>query len=415
MISLDDLEGTSGSLDLSIVYSHLNVLEYNTSTLNTCATSLSSEQNVITSNTYNLYNSFTNFTSGGGEGFDYLDKYSYLEHNNLSYGYNISDTLSSAIMNNNVFSGGPNFNWDAMTVSQNKLFNIEGYSFGHNSIYNDSSFLQFSYNYFNNNTFLNCNNMRLSAVEMTGNDINMSGNVSVVADKVSANVFKSMYSLKLDGINQFANSFQHVSNVDMMANNINTWVGSSVSGSINVDCNQLNWFFLNSYFDWTNTHSADRAKEVNLNYNDGIANNVVSAESVNIKCNTWAGVLEDCDQARVSAKTLSHYCISNVKDVHLWFDGIDMPYDDRDIYGISSVSTLHIHNIDKNTYIANWDYNNNPPIALFTNNVKCLDLDCYPPSYLYNNNIWNGANYGLGGFHPSDIYINGVLLTKYNA
>lgn len=175
----------------------------------------------------------------------------------------------------------------------------------------------------------------------------------------------------------------------------------------------MNWFFLNSYYDWTNTHSANRAKEVNLKYNDGIANNIVSAENVNIKCNNWCGYLVDCDKATVSAQTLSNYCISNVKDVHLWFDDINMPYDDRDIYGISSVSILHIHNIDKNTYIANWKYANNPPIALYTNGVQCLDLDCYPPSYLYNNNAWNGVNYGLGGFHPSDIYINGVLLTKY--
>lgn len=98
MISLDDLEGNNGGVNLNPIYNQLNIINVNTS-------SLRIDVNDILSSIS---------TMSGGGGFGYTEQFS--ARSSLGLGYNISDTVSSVSLSDVLkFNFGPNCVFDNCT------------------------------------------------------------------------------------------------------------------------------------------------------------------------------------------------------------------------------------------------------------------------------------------------------------
>lgn len=101
MISLDDLEGNNGGVNLNPIYNQLNIINVNTS-------SLRIDVNDILSSIS---------TMSGGGGFNYTEQFS--ARSSLGLGYNISDTVSNVSLSDILkFNFGPNCVFDSCTFKK---------------------------------------------------------------------------------------------------------------------------------------------------------------------------------------------------------------------------------------------------------------------------------------------------------
>lgn len=521
MISLDDLDGSGNAdVDLNPIYSQLNNINTNTSSLRF--------------DVNNILSSISTLTISGG-GFDYTEQFSV--HSSLRLGYNVSDSVNGISLSDVIkFNFGPNCTFDDCTfnsirsltindvvnkckfntIRNGKLFgDILTCSFKTCSMLNmsgqdDIASCQFSTARFVNitcsdflsnsiygayNWNINCNNLQagrfiagdkvninaFAAGSFSANNIstlNFSGgnfesitfNLETVNNQTgnmtSCNYYQNEYlnlcgesisgcqiseckDVNLNYVNVVNNTFSDLSSLnatcinmtncnwnDLKQVNVNAYslrdltiqsiydahiTASLISNMVitkmysyydisafSIDWLQMNWDPWASTYTTTGTINAKAAF---------IQANIVGADDVNIKCDSAkAVVIEHCKNATISAKSIaSGFCVKNVDDLDLWLDNIDLPSADADIYGLSSIGTLHIH--QHSSYNGNgWNYLNNRPMAAFSNGVSCLDFDFKVPTYLINNGAttWNGAGYGYPGYHISDIYVNGVPYTCYS-
>lgn len=513
MICIDYLSGKNATVNLNPIYSHLNVLDYNTSIL-------SSRIDTIT-------------VSGGG--FDYIQSFS--DRSSLGLGYNISDNVDHVSLSDVLkFNFGPNCTFDSCTfnsissltlndvVNECELNNIKN-----GKLYGDVISCTFNNDGMFNMTGqdnviscslnscecinANCSNFWLNTLSgiknwnvdcgslYSGSFVNISkANInaftacSFSADNISMincdcgymlnNSFNAMAvfnntgnmsGCKFDGVNRFKLCGESISgcgisncnDVELNYKNIYTNVFSNLN-LINVTCinmsncnwNDLKQVNVNAYslrdltiqsiydahitgslisnmsvtkmysnydisafsIDWLQINWDPWATSVStigtVNVKAGLfGGNIVGAEDVCVKCDNIKNIgVKNCVKATISAKTIAYgFWVKDVDDLDLWFNDINLPSADADIYGLSNIGTLHIH--QHSSYNGStWNYLNNRPMAAFSNGVKCLDFDFKVPTYLINNGAttWNGAGYGYPGYHISDIYVNGVPYTCYS-
>lgn len=106
MISLDDLEGNNGGVNLNPIYNQLNIINVNTS-------SLRIDVNDILSSISTM--------SGGG--FNYTEQFT--AHSALGLGYNISDSVSGISLSDVLkFNFGPNCTFDSCTFKSIRSLTI---------------------------------------------------------------------------------------------------------------------------------------------------------------------------------------------------------------------------------------------------------------------------------------------------
>lgn len=174
----------------------------------------------------NSWFNYSTQTGGGGSG-DYLEAYS--AHSNINYMYNINDTLSNATFNNNLYSAGPNFNWDNMTVQTHLDLNIEGFSFKNNSISQNNNLLNFKYNNFDNNTFKNVKFININCDKM-GNNSMVATFVNCSINTVSYNYFSLDSMLNITAYGNVHNEYIDCRNINLLNYSCatNTFSGNSV-------------------------------------------------------------------------------------------------------------------------------------------------------------------------------------------
>ncbi|MEE3324474.1 MAG: hypothetical protein VZR33_03990 [Methanosphaera sp.] len=145
MISLDDLEGNNGGVNLNPIYNQLNIINVNTS-------SLRIDVNDILSSIS---------TMSGGGGFDYTEKFS--ARSSLRLGYNISDNVSSISLSDVIkFNFGPNCTFNECTFNSIRSLTI-------NDVANKCAFSTIR----NGKLFgdvLTCSFKTCSMLDMTGQD-----------------------------------------------------------------------------------------------------------------------------------------------------------------------------------------------------------------------------------------------------
>jgi hypothetical protein len=513
MISIDDLSGGNATVNLNPIYSHLNVLDYNTSIL-------SSRIDTLT------------MTAGG---FDYTEQFS--ARSSLGLGYNISDTVSRVSLSDVLkFNFGPNCTFDSCTFTNissltindivaacsfdswnNAKFNndVISCSFKPGSIINIGGVKNVLFNSFESvslaniignevwgNSIDNALNWNIKCDDYYSNIINAGNLLNITAtsavsfsaaniDTINLNCYalsggslnnesfiyaqghmsNCLYQLdervKIDGGNMESNTFSECTNVgvsceslfrclinnvstfhamcesietctfndikqmslnvySMRDNTFNTMYDAHITGSLiskmivtkmyslcDISAFSIDWLQIN-WDPWASTYLTTGTVNVKAAFVQG---NIVGAEEARITCDSVKAIgVKNCKKATISAKSIaSGFWVNDVDDLDLWLDNIDLPSADADIYGLSNIGTLHIH--QHSSYNGSgWNYLNNRPMAAFSNGVKCLDFDFKVPTYLINNGAttWNGAGYGYPGYHISDIYVNGVAYTCYS-
>ena len=513
MISIDDLSGGNATVNLNPIYSHLNVLDYNTSIL-------SSRIDTLT------------MTAGG---FDYTEQFS--ARSSLGLGYNISDTVSNISLSDVLkFNFGPDCVFDSCTFTSfgnmtlndtvsacsfvtwtnvklfgdviscsfktGSMLNIGGVNNVLSNGFDTARFVNITASDFLANTIndafnwnINCNNL-YSGRFIAGNLLNITAssaslfsanNVDTInlncyaLSSVSFNLESFIYAqghmsnclyqlderVKIDGGNMESNTFSECTNVgisceslfrcsidnvstfhvmcesietctfndikqmsfnvySMRDNTFNTMYDAHITASLisnmvvtkmyslcDISAFSIDWLQIN-WDPWASTYLTTGTVNVNACFVHG---NIVGAEEAKVVCQSVKAVgVKNCKKATISAKSIaSGFWVHDVDDLDLWLDNIDLPSADADIYGLSNIGTLHIH--QHSSYNGSgWNYLNNRPMAAFSNGVKCLDFDFKVPTYLINNGAttWNGAGYGYPGYHISDIYVNGMPYTCYS-
>ena len=357
-------------------------------------------------------------TGGGGSG-DYLEAYS--AHSDLSYMYNINDTLSSAIFNNNLYSAGPNFNWNNMSVSQNIYLNMEGYSFKNNSIYAYNKMLNFKYNYFDDNTFTNVKNLNITAHNiMSGNNM-MATFINGSINTLSNNNFSINSVLNITAYENVKNQFNDCRNINLLNYNCasNTFSGNSIING-NIEFFEYNLFkYRNTQglcnYDFKclafnyNTMSRLTHCKLNVDAHSLISNSFNAFDSITLKAlnitslRMWEDEngIYDNHNVSIDAYNINSMVISGAKK--MWLNANNM----------SNVFLLGFSN-DMSLYLTTtYDFK-----STILGSQKLLDFDF--SSNIYYANIhhfdFDNCDYLLdsfGGYSytqiPStDVYINGI-------
>lgn len=519
MISLDDLEGNNGGVNLTPIYNQINNINVNTSSLRI--------------DVNNIISSISTLTISG-IGFNYTENFN--ARSSLGLGYNISDSVSSISLSDVLkFNFGPNCTFDSCTFNSIKSLTLNDVvnaceidSLKNGKLYGDVISCTFNTGGMLNITGqdimiscllnncecinANCSNFWLNTLSSVKNwNVNCNSLYSgsfINIDKVNINAFTAC-SFSANNIsmaacncgymldntfNVIACAFATGNMTGCRLNNINRFklCGESISGCGISNCNAVELNYKNIYTDTfsnLNVFNATCESMSNCNWNDlkqvninafslrdltiqsiydahitaslisnmsitkmysyydvsafsidllqinwdpwatsysttgtvcvkaaFVGGNIVAARNVRVVCDSIKNIgVKNCNKATISAKSIgSGFWVKDVDDLDLWLDSIDLPSADADIYGLSNIGTLHIH--QHSSYNGSgWNYLDNRPMAAFSNGVKCLDFDFKVPTNLINNGAttWNGANYGYPGYNISDIYINGVPYTCY--
>lgn len=424
----DSLSNTFNSV--SSVYFKFNDCVYDSNHSFTFSHSNIDSNNIYVDNIpVSWINSWFNYSTqtGGGGGGDYLEAYS--AHSNLSYMYNINDTLSSAVFNNNLYSAGPNFNWDNMTVSQGVYLNVEGYSLGSNSIYNNSSKMNLKYNYISSNTFISCSFIDLNFVNNNKNSFKANTLININGVNLVNNVFSLNGYLALNLAVNSINSYSYNNNIycygySLSANvfngnhvcnfNVGSLYDNGLYGNhnINMTCSNINYMNMNSF---TNLN-INCNTIANANFNTGNMFNI-TAESFNniqLKSNTSGKIncdsieylycTGDSDYGKLSIKA---FYIGSMFVQSLNALTIDLTAVPMLNCNIRDVNKLHIVN---------------PNQFYFTiSDVPYASQNLSNNAYVYNCSIFeiehisqalNAGTYSLTWIPSQSLYINGIPYSK---
>lgn len=257
-----------------------------------------------------------------------------------------------------------------------------------------------------NNDYVNMDVLSMSALNCN-NKLNMISCLECVS-----NTFNDCQLLNLNAYNMSNNTFNSMHDANIRALSLSFMIVTKLYGKCDVSAQNIDWLQIN-WDAWATSYSSSGSVNVKAN---SVMGNIAAVEDACVVCDSVKAIgLDHCKKVTVSAKSIaSGFWVNGADDLDLWFESIDLPKEDSDIYGLSSIGTLHIH--QHSSYMGDtWNYNNNRPLAAFSNGVRCLDFDFKVPTYLIANGgtIWNGAGYGYPGFHISDIYVNGVPYTCY--
>ena len=363
-------------------------------------------------------NSWFNMSGGGGSG-DYLESYS--AHSDLNYMYNINDDLSNQTFNNNLYSAGPNFNWNNITVSQNIYLNMEGYSFKNNSITAYNKLLNFKYNYFDNNTFSNVKNLNITAHNIMGGNNMMATFINGSINTLSNNSFSINSVLNITAYENVKNQFNDCRNINLLNYNCasNTFSGNSIING-NIEFFEYNLFkYRNTQglcnYDFKclafnyNTMSRLTHCKLNVDVHSLISNSFNAFDSITLKAlnitslRMWEDEngIYDNHNVSIDAYNINSMVVSGAKK--MWLKANNM----------SNIFLLGFSN-DMSLYLTT-TYNF---ISTILGSQKLLDFDF--SSNIYYANIhhfdFDNCDYLLdafGGYSytqiPStDVYINGI-------
>ena len=424
-----------------------------------------------------LNKTYSSSSSPGG--FDYWESYSI----HPEQGYNISDTLKSIILNNNIVNVGPAFDLSSCTLGQ-KYFNITGNGFIGNYMFNNTvnnNFNNMSYQSVYNNSFLINGKLNMTANYLSSNEFKEFKVLNITCNPVNVNTFSSCDYANIVNCGTFEANVQYNKNINISGGIINNGVyfnNKMINFNVNavnninydndmgniscfniatntfrgnnlkINCNELKVNTLkNNYLDincnvfsqnmlqdinkldikanslhWASINmsmtdkitSAQKINDINITFNEGIANNFYKVDNLKLCGLGFTGNnFYNVDYLTISCYTLEQLMAENVKVLDLYYKDMDLSTDNYEYsdYHLSNIDTLNIHL--KSSYTGPWNAFEYYPIAAFSNNVKCLNFDGPIPTYMLNNGVFNGANYGYVGYHISDIYINNIPYSSY--
>lgn len=417
-------------------------------------------------------------SSSGSGGFDYWELYSI----HPEQGYNVSDTLKSIILNNNIDNIGPAFDLSSCTFGQ-KYFNITGNGFIGNYMFNNTvnnNFNNMSYQSVYNNSFSINRLLNMTANYLSNNEFKEFKVLNLTCNPIAVNTFSSCDYANIVNCGTFEANAQNNKNLNIFGgviggvyfnnkminfnvnavNNINyendvgniscfniatnTFKGNNLKincnelkvntlknnyldincnvfsqnmlqdiNKLNIKANSLHWASVNMSMTDKIT-SAQKINDINITFNEGIANNFYSVNNIKLCGLGFTGNnFYNIDYLTISCNTLEQILAEDVKVLDLYYKEMDLSTDNYEYsdYHLSNIDTLNIHL--KSSYTGPWNAFEYYPIAAFSNNVKCLNFDGPIPTYMLNGGVFNGAAYGYVGYHVSDIYINNIPYTSY--
>lgn len=374
-------------------------------------------------------NSWFNYSTqtGGGGGGDYLEAYS--AHSDLNYMYNINDTLSSAIFNNNLYSAGPNFNWDNMTVSQGVYLNMEGYSLGSNSIYSNSSKMNLKYNYASSNTFISCSFIDLNCVDNNKNSFRANTLININGMNLVNNIFSLNKYLALNLAVNSINSYTY--------NNYIYCYGYSLSANAFSGNNVCNFNVGDLYDNGLSSNHNINMTCSNINYM-----NIQSFTNLNINCNTIANAnFRTGSMFNITAESFKNIQLKSITSGKINCDLIEYLYCTGDSdYGNLSIKAFNIGSmfvqslnaltidltavpmLNCNIRDVNKLHIVNPNQFYFTiSDVPYNSQNLSNNAYVYNCSIFeiehisqalNAGTYSLTWIPSQSLYINGIPYSK---
>ena len=216
--------------------------------------------------------SWLNVGGGGSGGFDYWENY----NNHHQNGYNVSGTVKSALIADNIFSLSPYANFSNCTFqSVYEVHSLNCEKFHTNTFYNNQSEINIKASEFLNNTFMNCSMINVSACTFTGNSyigngvINISANDMKLTNYIKNNDVANIICYNTDIINLNKPVISGNNYVNIMGDNL--WSGSMIDNKfINVNCKTIKYFSISNTFN-----------NITAYY---IGNNTIAYHDTNINC-----------------------------------------------------------------------------------------------------------------------------------
>ena len=238
-------------------------------------TDINSDLTSISNSAYIKYVpcSWLNVGGGGGSGgFDYWEGYV----NHSQNGYNVSGTVKSALIANNIYSLGPYANFSNCTFqSVYEVHSLNCEKFHTNSFFSNQTEINIKASEFIENTFMNCRMVNVSACTFTGNSYIANGVVNISANDMKLiNYIKNndvanitCYNTDIINLNKPVISGNNYANI--MGDNL--WSGSMIDNKfINVNCKTIKYFSISNTFN-----------NITAYY---IGNNTIAYHNTNINC-----------------------------------------------------------------------------------------------------------------------------------
>lgn len=216
--------------------------------------------------------SWLNVGGGGSGGFDYWENY----NNHNQNGYNVSGTVKSSLIANNIYSLGPYANFSNCTFqSVYEVHSLNCEKFHTNTFYNNQSEINIKASEFLNNTFMNCSMINVSACTFTGNSyigngvVNISANDMKFNNYIKNNDIANITCYNTDIINLNKPVISGNNYVNVLGDNL--WSGSMIDNKfINVNCKTIKYFSISNTFN-----------NITAYY---IGNNTIAYHDTNINC-----------------------------------------------------------------------------------------------------------------------------------
>lgn len=217
--------------------------------------------------------SWLNVGGGGGSGgFNYWEDYVSHRQN----GYNVSGTVKSALIADNIYSLSPYANFSYCTFqSLYEVHSLNCEYFHTNSFFSNQTEINIKASEFMENTFMNCKMVNVSACTFTGNSYIANDVVNISAHNMKySNTFKNNDIVNItcyntDYINLNKPIISGNNYVNIMADNL--WSGSMNDNKfINVNCKTIKYFSISNTFN-----------NITAYY---IGNNTIVNNNTNINC-----------------------------------------------------------------------------------------------------------------------------------
>ena len=217
--------------------------------------------------------SWLNVGGGGGSGgFDYWE--GYLSHR--QNGYNVSGTVKSALIVDNIYSLSPYANFSYCTFqSLYEVHSLNCEYFHTNSFFSNQTEINIKASEFMENTFMNCKMVNVSACTFTGNYyiandvVNVSAHNMKYSNTFNNNDIVNITCYNTDYINLNKPIISGNNYVNIMADNL--WSGVMNDNKfVNVNCKTI------KYFNMSNTFN-----NITAYY---IGNNTIVNNNTNINC-----------------------------------------------------------------------------------------------------------------------------------
>lgn len=211
-------------------------------------------------------------SSGSGGGFDYWEGYGTHRKN----GYNVSGTVKSALIVENIYSLSPYANFSYCTFqSLYEVHSLDCEYFHTNSFFSNQTEINIKASEFMENTFMNCKMVNVSACTFTGNYyiandvVNVSAHNMKYSNTFNNNDIVNITCYNTDYMNLNKPIISGNNYVNIMADNL--WSGVMNDNKfINVNCKTIKYFNISNTFN-----------NITAYY---IGNNTIINNNTNINC-----------------------------------------------------------------------------------------------------------------------------------